>query len=180
MWKNKKGNILKGKVLSLRILIVLLISLMASFCFVFAFASLNKVDKDTNAFYSIATLNDEEYSALLDGNVILSVEKVFVNSQGSYHGCTVGDCTHGCTIAGCDHTVPSCEQGCVDENCPNKTLFVPNTLTGGDVKTFQANYDEFTTNETYTFQDVRNGSKTKEDPDVTVIRQVLKTQPGLD
>jgi hypothetical protein len=26
----------------------------------------------------------------------------------------------------------------------------------------------------------RNGSKTKEDPDVTVIRQVLKTQPGLD
>ena len=71
---------MKGKVLNLKILMVLLISLTAGFCFAFGVISKTGSKHSAYAAHSIATLDNEDYSALLGGNVVLSVEKVAVSS----------------------------------------------------------------------------------------------------
>jgi len=74
---------LKGKLkFSLKIMLTLAISLFAGVCFVGL--QPHKTNKELPA-HAVATINGKEYSAKLDGDVILSVEKVAVDENGKYH-----------------------------------------------------------------------------------------------
>ena len=86
MWENKKGNILKGKVLSLKIILSMLLILTAGFCFAINSVSENIV-KEKKLVSTAVFLKHEgsqrEFSALFTGDVIFSVEKVGVNSESA-------------------------------------------------------------------------------------------------
>ncbi len=105
---------MKGKILSLKIVLTLLLLLTASFCFV-----ANPINETKNSTKTIVALekvklgtDEEEFSALADGGVILSVEKVKVNSNET-------------------------EYQDEDEN----TYSYPNLLMDGAHKTFYGSYD---------------------------------------
>ena len=73
---------MKGKLkFSLKIMLTLAISLFAGVCFVGL--QPNKTNKELPA-HAVATINGKEYSAKLDGDVILSVEKVAVDENGNF------------------------------------------------------------------------------------------------
>ena len=109
----------------------------AILCCAITLQSNREVGADIYSAHSIAVLNKEEYSALLDGNVVFSAEKVAVNSKMKKIS------------------------GCKDPNCENPEHFVPEAITSGSYKTFKVNYDDSDSNETYTFQDIENGKKNK-------------------
>ena len=87
--KIKRGNILKGKVLGLEIILTALIILTAGFCF--TMGAVEKQIKQERKIVSTAVFlgeegKEQEYSALFDGNVIFSAEKVKIDSDNVVHG----------------------------------------------------------------------------------------------
>ncbi len=74
---------MKGKLkLSLKIILTAAISLFAGVCFVGLQPAINA--KKQIPAHAVVTLKGEEYSALLGGDVVLSVEKVAVDESGFY------------------------------------------------------------------------------------------------
>ena len=107
MWENKKGNILKGKVLSLKIILVLLLVVTAGFSF-----AIGSVDKQTNQEKKVLSTaiflgekgKEKEYSALFTGDVIFSAEKVWINSDNASSILTDGENDNIHTFLGSDST----------------------------------------------------------------------------
>jgi len=92
---------LKGKLkFSLKIMLTLAISLFAGVCFVGL--QPNKTNKELPA-HAVATINGKEYSAKLDGDVILSVEKVAVDENGLFIKQTNNGTGYYNTQDGVDH-----------------------------------------------------------------------------
>lgn len=83
---------MKGKIkFSLNLIFVVAILIGATLCFAFTKSS-TKDEKDLFT-HALATIDNKEYSALLDGDVIFSVEKVSVNTNGNYAS-SLGDNSH--------------------------------------------------------------------------------------
>lgn len=80
---------MKGKLkFSLKIILTAAISLFAGVCFVGLQPAIN-AKKELPA-HAVAILDGKEYSAKLDGDVVLSVEKVAVDENGNYSGPITG------------------------------------------------------------------------------------------
>jgi len=96
--KIKRGNILKGKVYSLKIIISLLIIFAAGFCFGVGNLPKSKqmVDAASTKVVLGETGEEQEFSALFEGDVIFSVEKVLIDSKSATPGLQdeVGDNIH--------------------------------------------------------------------------------------
>jgi len=92
---------LKGKLkFSIKIMLTVAISLFAGVCFVGL--QPNKTNKELPA-HAVTTINGKDYSAKLDGDVILSVEKVAVDENGLFIKQTNNGIDYYKTQDGIDH-----------------------------------------------------------------------------
>ena len=79
---------MKGKVLSLKIILALLIALTAGVCFTFSYIT-KPIEKKAPVSTAVEIgSNKQEFSALFNNNVIFSVEKVLINASNIEAGTT--------------------------------------------------------------------------------------------
>ncbi len=84
MWENKKGTKVKGKAFNLKIILTSVLALVAGVCFCLGTVKKPNSEKLVEAASTKVALGmtgaKEDYSALFDGDIIFSAEKVRVSS----------------------------------------------------------------------------------------------------
>ncbi|MBR4072782.1 MAG: hypothetical protein IKK24_02460, partial [Clostridia bacterium] len=127
---------MKGKILNFKTVLAILLLVTAGF--VFAILPIAKSGKTASETFALEKVTlgqagkEQEFSALADGDVILSVEKVKVNSNE------------------------------IDYTKDGQTVGYPDDINGTNVKTFFGGHDNFiSSTRNYTFLDLPNGANPK-------------------